>query len=159
MFRPVLSNSCARANTTEEARFRIDYPLAAARATRVVALDGPSSRVVAAAAKLEWHHARFFVAGPAEHDLRLLDGRPANIAEELDGVDAVILVASSNEGAKAAASIGAACTVRGVMTAGLVLDSAAGGNGPLTALRPHARIIMVPADQEDLVELLRAIRA
>ncbi|MEU6656225.1 hypothetical protein ABZ904_44580 [Streptomyces sp. NPDC046900] len=39
MTQSVLVSSCARAATAEEAAFRIDYPLAAARNTRVVALD------------------------------------------------------------------------------------------------------------------------
>ena len=148
-----LLSSCARATTAAEARFRIDYPLAPARATRVAALD-PGARVaVGTAERGDWNHASFFLTGTAGDDPldAILDG--------LDAVDALVMVASSAAGADAAAAIGTACRRTGVMTAGLVLEGDDPEEQTLTALRPWARILLVPADADDLVELLRAIRA
>jgi hypothetical protein len=45
------------------------------------------------------------------------------------------------------------------MTAGLVLADAGAMTAALRALRPHARMLLVPADGDDLIELLRAVRA
>jgi hypothetical protein len=45
------------------------------------------------------------------------------------------------------------------MTAGLVLTPGRLTSDALMALRPAARVLMVPADEDDLLELLRAIRA
>jgi hypothetical protein len=157
--RPVLLNSCARAATAEEARFRIDYPLAPARATRVVALDAEAEQVVRAVSDNEWAHARFYVARNPGHDLVTMTGDVVPLAGELAGVDSLIMAATSAENAEAAATIGAACKVRGTMTAGLVLTPGRLTSDALLALRPYARILLVPADQDDLFELLRAIRA
>ncbi|GAA1881449.1 hypothetical protein [Asanoa iriomotensis] len=160
MARPVLLNSCARAATAAEARFRIGYPLVPSRATRVVALDDVAASAVRAVAGHAWHHSRFYLLGSPDglHLERVGSGESVPLAPELDGVDAVVMVAGTADGASAAATIGASCTVRGVMTAGLVLDDDETRDA-LAALRPYARVLMVPADVEDLVELLRAIRA
>jgi hypothetical protein len=45
------------------------------------------------------------------------------------------------------------------MTAGLVLTPGRLTSDALMALRPSARVLLVPADEDDLLELLRAIRA
>jgi hypothetical protein len=157
--RPVLLNSCARAATAAEARFRIDVAIAPSRATRIVALDDESAEVVRRVSQHDWFHARFYAADDEGLSLTTIDGENVQLMDELDGVDAMVLVASSDHGADAAATIGAACTVRGIMTAGLVLTMGDSVTGALTALRPHARVLMVPAEEEDLTELLRAIRA
>lgn len=167
MTRPILLNSCARAATAAETRFRIDYPLVPARAVRVIGLDPAAGEVVRVAARERWHHTRLYSVvaaadGGAETGLDLADvtdGTARSLAGELDGVDAVVMVASSGAGAEAAATIGAACALRGIMTAGLLLSGGANSHSPLTALRPYARMLLVPADVDDLIELLRAIRA
>jgi len=160
MARPVLLNSCARAATTAEAKFRIDYPLAASRATRVLALDAGAVDVVRSVSESSWNHARFYVASAADGlELTTVGGDEVALAGELDGVDAFIMVATDDDGAPSAAMIGAACSVRGVMTAGLVISSDRVTSEALIALRPHARILLAPADEEDLFELLKAIRA
>jgi hypothetical protein len=69
------------------------------------------------------------------------------------------MVAATGEGSAAAATIGAACHVRGIMTAGLVLTPGRLTSDALMALRPYARILLVPAEEDDLLELLQAIRA
>lgn len=165
--RPILLNSCARAATAAEARFRIDVPLVPSRATRVVALDAAAAATVREVAGAQWASARFFTvesgqetaAAPDDLLLRSLDGGSSPLGGELVDVDAVVMVAASDEGAAAASSIGLACALRGVMTAGLVLVTGTGVTGALTALRPYARVLMVPADADDLAQLLTAIRA
>ena len=47
----------------------------------------------------------------------------------------------------------------GITTAGLVLGAGSSVAAALTALRPYARVLLVPAEPEDLVQLLTAWRA
>lgn len=157
--RPVLLNSCARAATAAEARFRIDVPIVPSRATRVIALDKESVDAVRPVSELGWNHTKFYNVDGNALELTSTEGERVNLVDELDGVDATVMVASSDHGAEAAATIAAACTVRGIMTAGLVLTTGESVSAALNALRPHARVLLVPADEEDLAELLRAIRA
>lgn len=159
MPRPVMLNSCARAATAQEAAFRIDYPLAPARATRVVALDPDATQVVERVSAQEWAQARFYEVVDGGHRLVTLSGETVEQASVLEGVDSLIMVAAGDVDVEAAATIGAACTVRGIMTAGLVLASDDLTGHALLALRPYSRILLVPADEDDLLELLRAIRA
>ena len=154
-----LLSSCARATTAKEAAFRIDYPLAYARETRVVGFDSYAAQVVAAASGHEWGQAQFYTAAGAGHQLVTVAGEPRPLAAELDGVNSLVMVASTGEESDAVATIGAACQVRGIMTAGLVLTPGRVTSDALMALRPYARILLVPAEEDDLVELLTAIRA
>jgi hypothetical protein len=169
--RPTLLNSCASAATAVEAGFRIDAPIAPSRATRIVALDPEAATVVRRVAQRPWATARFFawdgstdsVNGHhgSENGLRLqtMDGSLVLLGAELSGVDVAVMVAAGDEGATAAAAIGRACTSRGIMTAGLVLSDGPQVGRALSALRPHARVLMVPAEEDDLVQLLTALRA
>jgi hypothetical protein len=169
MNRATLLSSSAQATTAAEARFRLDYPLAPARAARVIALDPGAEVIVRRTAELPWDTAQFFVsqisrtsddfeATLVEVDLRRLDGSTTPLSAELVGVDAVVMIATMDSGAEAAATIGAACTVRSIMTAGIVH----GDDDTLltvSALRPYARVLMVSNDENDLSALLTAIRA
>ncbi|MFC0106132.1 hypothetical protein [Kibdelosporangium aridum] len=164
--KPILLNSCARAATTAEARFRIDAPIAPARATRVVALDHAAEVVVQRVAQEPWADARFFTCkSPAGNghvaDLVLVapDGSRSRLSEVLTGADVAVMVATVNDGAAAASAIGDACTLRGIMTAGLVLASGHDAGAAVSALRPHARVIMVTYDEHDVSEVLTALRA
>lgn len=179
--RPILLNSCARAATTAEARFRINRPIAPTRGTRVMALDAGAALAVRHAADEWWADARFFVAMPAEvqapsaaiaeqaADIALtsVDGAESWLSTELVGGDVVVMVATSNEGARIASAIGDACTLRGIMTAGIVLPSGDAADtsdvdtadAAVAALRPHARVLLVTQDEDDLVEVLTALRA
>ncbi|MET7398224.1 hypothetical protein ABZS66_32515 [Dactylosporangium sp. NPDC005572] len=168
--RPILLNSCARAATAAEARYRIDAPIAPSRGTRVVALDDGAAAVVRRAAQQHHGGAHFLscrsVEMPADGDLAGIadvllvrdDGSEARLSAELAGADAAVMVATTDEAAAAARAIGDACTLQGIMTAGLVL---AGQDTRVTvsALRPHARVLMVTHDEQDLTELLTALRA
>lgn len=169
--RPTLLHSCARAATAAETRFRIDAPIAPSRATRIIALDQGAAAVVRNVAAQTWATARFFTwdgppgsaNGHGQADdalvLRSTEGRVVLLGETLAGVDVAVMVAAGDTGAAAAESIGRACTARGIMTAGLVLGDAVHVSRALAALRPHARVLMVPAEEDDLVQLLTALRA
>ena len=156
---PALMSSCARAATAKEAAFRIDYPLAPARATRVVGFDAHAVEAVRSAAGHPWGQAQFYSASGLGDQLTAVTGETRILADVLSGVDSLVMVAATGEGAEAVATIGAACQVRGIMTAGLVLTPGRLASDTLTALRPYARILLVPAEEDDLMELLRAIRA
>jgi hypothetical protein len=140
-------SACSRAATAEEAAFRIDYPLAAARNTRVVALDPAAEEIVRKASALEWGQARFYVASDPGDEWITMDGETVHLGDEIAESNTVVMVSTDGSNAEAAGTIGAACKVRGIMTAGLM------------ELRPHARILLVPAEEDDLVELLAATRA
>ena len=168
--RPTLLNSCARAATAAEARFRINAPIAPSRATCVVALDAGAELVVRRAAERQWVGARFFTCETptllAESDgdvadvaLRSIDGSESWLSEELTGADVAVMVATANDGATTASAIGDACTLRGIMTAGVVLADGHDADAAVSALRPYARVIMVTYDEQDVSEVLTALRA
>ena len=158
-------SSCARAASAEEARYRIDRPIAPSRAGRIVALDERAAAVVAEAAALQWANARFYVCESAGADavlLRTIDGGPATLADELASASVVVMVATSDDGADCAYALGKACWERGVQTAGLVLgdgtDQGTRAAAAVAALRPHARVLLPSADELDVVDLLTALR-
>jgi hypothetical protein len=143
--RPILANSCARAATAEEARFRIDRPIGG-RAALVVALDDDAAEVVERVAEKPWHGARF---------VRATDG----FDEDLTDTDVAVMVATADADARAAAAIAQACAARGIMTAGLILGDPLEVAAAVSALRPYARNLMVTDDEDDVAEVLTALRA
>lgn len=155
---PIGPSACAQAATAKEAAFRIDYPLSAARNTRVVALDDEAGRIVRSAALLEWGQARFYVAAGGTTLVDVADGETP-LDEVLTNTNTVVMVSTSGEHGDLVAAIGSACRERGIMTAGLVVTPGALTSDALLHLRPHARILLVPAEEDDLVELLKATRA
>lgn len=168
--RPILLNSCARAATAAEARFRINTSIEPSRATRVVALDEGADTIVRRVAEQRWLGARFFTCPPApfvvvgdgnlaDVALRSIDGSESWLSVELAGVDVAVMVAASDDGAAMASAIGDACTLRGIMTAGLVLAGGRSSAAAVSALRPHARVILVTHDDHDVSEVLTALRA
>jgi hypothetical protein len=76
---PTLPSSCARAATATEARYRIQRPVAPARAPRIIALDDGAAEVVRRTAELQWANARFYACEPGDGTvtLRGIGGRPA----------------------------------------------------------------------------------
>jgi hypothetical protein len=142
--RPILLNSCARAATAAEARFRIDRPIAG-RSARIVALDSGAAEVLHRVALGEWQGARFFTSELP--------------TEELDDADLVIMIATEGDGAETASEIAKACAERGVMTAGLILGGTLEAGEAASALRPYARVLMVTDDEHDISEVLTALRA
>jgi hypothetical protein len=164
--RPILASSCARAATAAEARYRIDAKPQTPRNTSVVALDGGALEVVRELAGQEWHAARFLglPAGAPEGEyadlqLRTVDGEPVRLSEELARADFVMMIATEGGGAAAATTIGDACTLRGIMTAGIVVGSNGETSAALVALRPNARVLLVTGDEDDATEVLAAVGA
>jgi hypothetical protein len=183
--RPILQSSCAVATSAAEARFRIDTPIEGRRGTRVVALDDGAATLVRRLARESWNAARFFTlvaqsheaqpheaqsheaqsppvnggGPPADMALHRTDGTAATLADELGEADVAVMVATTNGSAPAAAVIGRACARRGVMTAGLVLGEQHDVADTVTALRPHAQVLLVTRDEQDVAEVLSALRA
>lgn len=166
---PIPLSGCSRATTAAEARYRLDYPIAPSRATRVVALDDGAQPALREVAAQPWAHARFLVACPVPYagvdgaadalELCTLDGRPVPLGEQLDGASGVVMLATDDGAAPLAAAIGAACTARGIMTAGLILGRGDEARAVVSAMRPHARVLMVTDDEHDVAEVLTALRA
>jgi hypothetical protein len=168
--RPILLNSCAKAATAAEARFRINRPIAPSRGARVVALDEGAEAVVRHVAERQWSNARFFVCrSPAllaasngdVADVLLVstDGSESRLSAELGGADVAVMVATADDGADEAGAIGDACTLRGIMTAGVVIADGHDVQATVSALRPHARVLIVTQDEHDVAEVLSALRA
>ena len=154
------------AATAAEARYRIDARPQAPRATSVVALDDGAMSVVRELARQEWNAARFLgCAGGADGgdyaDLELctVDGESVRLSEELAEADFVMMIATEGRSAAAAATIGDACTLRGIMTAGIILGTDGQSTAALAALRPNARVLLVTGDERDATELLAAVGA
>ena len=91
--------------------------------------------------------------------LRDTAGEMSSLLAELEDADVVIMVATTEADAAAATIIGAACTVRAIMTAGLVIGERTLIGATVAGLRPHARVLMVSGDERDVVDLLTALRA
>jgi hypothetical protein len=162
-----LLSSCARAASAQESRFRIDKPIAPSRAGRVVALDAKAAEIAARAAQHDWANARFYVCESADLAsdsvmLRGIDGGPATLADELARASVVVMIATSDAGADCAYALGKACWERGIQTAGLVIGdgthSGTAAAAAVAALRPHARVLLPDADEDDVVDLLTALR-
>ena len=174
---PILASSCAQATTSREARYRIDAPVAPRRGARIIALDDHASTIVRRAAQQEWNGARFFTLevgapgaeGPAallpdsdgspDVALHRTDGSSSTLTDELTEADVAIMVATTDGNADAAEAIGRACARRGIMTAGLALGERDAVAGTIVALRPHAQVLLVSGDDQDLTEVLTALRA
>jgi hypothetical protein len=143
--RPILASSCARAATAAEARFRIDRPIAG-RSALVVALDDEAAAVVERIAALPWRGARFARADDA-------------VAADLADTDLVLMIATDDADGGAAAALARACFERGIMTEGLILGERVDVAAAVSALRPYARNLMVTEDEDDVAEVLTALRA
>jgi hypothetical protein len=167
--RPILGNSCARATSAAEMRYRIDRPIRGRRGARIIGLDAGAEAIVDRISRHPWGHARFFSLAEPVGDvgdrgsdsvaLSGTDGAPSNLLAELEDADVVIMVATTEADAAAATIIGAACTVRAIMTAGLVIGEGTLIGETVAGLRPHARVLMVGGDERDVVDLLTALRA
>lgn len=168
--RPTLLNSCASAATAAEAAYRIDAApgTQTARATRVVALDDGAAAIVRPLPEQPWLGAHFlrYAGTPDDHDGELADvvlttpeGERVRLSEELADADFVMMIATTDDGAAAAGAIGNACTLRGIMTAGVILGEGDRVAAAVTALRPHARVLLVSRDQQDVSGLLTVLGA
>jgi hypothetical protein len=166
---PILGSSCARATTAAEMRARIDRPIRGRQGARVIALDPGANTIVERIAGQPWGSARFYeLAAPVADvgdggsesvTLRGVDGGQTSLLAELDDADVVVMVATTGSDAAAATIIGAACTVRAIMTAGLVIGEHDAVADTVAAIRPHARVLMISADEHDVTDVLTALRA
>jgi hypothetical protein len=144
---PILASSCARATTAEEARYRIDRPIAG-RSARIIALDDEAAEVVARVAELPWGESRFFP-----------DSAAFDAEAELQDADVAIMVATAAARAETASAIARACSSRGIMTAGIVLGGRLEVEAAVAAMRPYARNLMSTEDPDDVAAVLTALRA
>ena len=149
MAKPILANACAMAATAEEAAYRITREIGS-RSALILALDAPAGEVVDRVAERPWGAARFFHADAMS---------PEQLVGEIEQSDVAIMVATADADAAAAEAIARACVERGIMTAGLILGEQLAVAGSVAALRPYARNLMVTNDEEDVAEVLRALRA
>ena len=145
--KPILLSSCARAATAEEARFRIDRPIAGRKAL-IVALDDDAAEVVDRVAERPWGGARFFRTPEL-----------APVLAELGDADVTIVVATADADGEAAGELARECSSRGIMLAGLILGRQAEVAAAVSALRPYARNLMITEDEEDVAAVLTALRA
>ncbi len=168
-----MQSESARMSSAAEARYRIDAPNSLPRAVKIIALDQPSERVVKTLAQRQWSRATFFTASafgstPKAGEsfagwLSDLAGRTKNLIEEVNSADLVVMVAAAGESAGAASIIGEACSLKRVMTTGLILggadksDEALGKT--LSQLRPWALMLVVASAEEYVEDMLRALRA
>jgi hypothetical protein len=179
-FRPTLLSSCARAATAAEARFRINAAPQTPRTTCVVALDPGASPLVRELIGRPWQRARFLINGAsgasdagnsaglgrsaAENDpddimLATGEGAAVRLRDELTETDFMLMIATANDGAAAATAIGHECARRGIMTAGVVLGDGFAAGDAVAALRPHARVLLITKDRDDVAEIMSAVGA
>jgi hypothetical protein len=137
------------AATAEEAAYRITREIGS-RAALILALDADAAGVVDRVAERPWGAARFFHADALS---------PEQLVAEIEQSDVAIMVATADADGAAAAAIARECAERGIMTAGLILGEQLAVAGSVAALRPYARNLMVTNDEEDVAEVLRALRA
>ena len=74
-------------------------------------------------------------------------------------MDVVVFIATADADADVAAALAESCFERGIMTAGLILGERADVAAAVSSLRPYARNLMVTEDEEDVAEVLTALRA
>ncbi|KQZ11721.1 hypothetical protein B5M43_011225 [Microbacterium sp. MEC084] len=160
MSKPIMVSSHVLATTAKEASFRLDYPLAFARSTRVIAFDDAAEAVVRRIADNPWGQAQFYTVSDTGVELFTLDGETRLMEAEIEHSDSIIFVATNGIKPDATWAVGKAAWERSIMTAGLLmLNEGDLESSTLAAIRPHCRILLVPADEDDLFQLLVAIRA
>lgn len=147
----------ARAASAHESRFRIDAPIVPARTARVIALDDRAAGVATRLATRPWADARFYTADDISV-LHRLDGTAVPLTGVVARTDVVVVLATEDRGHRIAAEIGRVCRRRGITTAGVVLGEGFEVDAAVAALRPYARVLLLSADEDDVVELLTALR-
>lgn len=166
---PTLLNSCAKAATAAEARFRIEHPEPGSRNSRIIALDEQAATIVKRLAQRQWRGGHFLVfdaavrtgdgnGSVADATLRTVDGSVVFLSDELDGADVAVVIATAQARAEAASIIGDACAMRRIMSAGLVVTGTAEVDEAVSALRPNAMVLLVLTDENDVQPILTALR-
>jgi hypothetical protein len=150
-------------NSAAEARFRIQEASSYFPTVKVIALDTPSERIIRRVAMGTWEHTTFLTAATLSDELSDLAGRPRNLTDEVDAADLVVMVATPGGRAHGAPIIGEACSLRRVMTTGLVVGGTSAPEAALSKtllqLRPWSLMVVI-ADPEDYIDnMLVALRA
>ncbi|HWF86335.1 MAG TPA: hypothetical protein VG222_15855 [Vicinamibacterales bacterium] len=163
----------ARMSSAAEARFRVQAANARPRATLVIALDVSSEYVVRRLAEAHWTNATFLTASTDNDDhaagsaadgwLTDLAGTRRNVQDEVDAADVVIMVATADGHAEAAAMIGRACSLKRVTTTALIVGSASASDEALSRtlaqLRPWSLMVVIGDDDDYIREMMMALRA
>jgi hypothetical protein len=163
--RPTLLSSCAKATTAEETRFRVQYPNAAPRSSRIVAMDDGAARIMADIMGEPRPAAHFLRVAPRQPDispyevvLLRADGAEVLCSAELVGADVVVMIATSAQGQRAAEIVGRLARGASVMTAGLVVTGDA-ADDVVRVMRPATGVLVVSPDADHLAAMLSALRA
>jgi len=167
----MLSES-ARAASAAEARFRINDANSRPRAIKVIALDRASEKVVKSLAKSNWHAATFLTlqGSPRRGEsfsvkawLADLAGDTKDLLDEIGSADQVVMIATAGEDSEAASIIGEACSLKRVMTTGLVIcaqrTSDEALSQTLSQLRPWALMLVIASAEDYIADMLIALRA
>jgi hypothetical protein len=92
-----------------------------------------------------------------------LDGRSADLFEEVDRADLVVMVAAPGGRAERAAAIGKACSHGRVMTTALVVSAASATDEDLAKtlaqLRPWSLMVVIANANDYIGDMLTALRA
>ena len=152
----------ARATSAAEARFRIQAPNSRPRSIKVIGLDPRGGDAVHALAAGSFPNAAFFTVG-GPHELIQLDGSPVRLDDVVGAADLVVMVASADGRAQAAAEIGRACSDRRINTTTLIVGaidaSDAALSGTLAQVRPWSLMLVLAADEHYIVDMMTALRA
>ncbi len=168
-----MRSESARMSSVAEARFRVQASNSRPRATRVIALDVSSEYVVRRLADAHWTNATFFTAFTANDDhtagsaadgwLTDLAGSRRNVQDEVDAADLVIMVATAEGHAEAAAMIGQACSLKRVTTTALIVGTTSASDEALSRtlaqLRPWSLMVVIGDDDDYIREMMAALRA
>ena len=167
----------SRVTTTEEARFRIQYPNSVPRSIKVIALDRESGLVVDALSRKTWNRAEFFTsltfpARPAgtvtakdqmQAWLSDVAGKANDLVTEIDTADTVVVVATAGSNAHAASMIGDAARMRHKTMISLVLRTNETTEAmlahTLNGIRPFATMVVVANGRDYVEDMLTALRA
>ena len=170
---PTLLSSCARAATAAEARFRVQYPNSKTRTSRIFALDAGAAEAMYAISDEPWNGAHFLTLvnrtevdpeATAAGSLPLAhpDGTRADLLDEIEGADVIVLLATTGENEGAAEVIAREAYHRKIMCAGLALASGksdATVDRAVNSMRRFASVLVVARDNEFIPAMLTALRA
>jgi hypothetical protein len=168
----MLSES-ARAASAAEARYRVAAPNSRARAVKVIALDDESEVIIKRLAEMPWRGATFLTVlrDPPGADqtfsmtgwLRDLAGHAKGLLDEIAGADNVVMIAHAGSAPENASIVGEACSLRRVMTTGLIVSAPATPDEMLSRtlahLRPWALMLVIATGEEYIADMLAALQA
>lgn len=170
---PTLLASCARAATSAEARYRVQYPNSRTRASRIFALDAGAAEAMYGITEEPWNGAHFMTLAntspvdpestdAADLPLAHPDGSAASLLAELEGADVVVLLATRGDNEGAAEVIAREAFHRKIMCAGLALASGKSESSVdkvVNSMRRFATVLVVARDNDYIPAMLTAIRA